>query len=375
MSGARALGLGGALLLLIALDVVIARVNVFGLLLPPTQPTGFFTSVNYQLTAAVSALYGGPAAPRPVLFVGNSQLDTLIHPLRKMNAALIAAGAPAGTRTISMCVFGTAPTDDEVLTRDLSAVHPGVVVFGISGPDVGTTLERARDMPVTANLDVGWRDGLVPPIDLDARLDRWVRTVWRLYRYRRLLRDLVVPSDEPRTEPDLSEERTMAEVFASAMGAEPARKALALRPGFERAGSFADALPYLEALRGVEYVPGLRERWRTLRPQPLQIEALRRAASHVRDAGGRPVWVLLPENPLLELDPEVGSSVRQRSDEVTARLRAAASADAVPLVDLRRLLPPSGFSDLNHAFPLSPAEVMEPLAAALATRGLLAEKS
>src|SRR6185295_14841037 len=107
---------------------------------------------------------------------------------------------------------------------------------------------------------------------------------------------------------------------ASNMGEERARRTLALRPGFARGESFADALPYIESLRGVEYVPGLRERWRTLQPQALQIEALRRAALHVRDAGGRPVWVLLPENPLLELDPEVGSSVRQRSDEVVARL-------------------------------------------------------
>ena len=45
------------------------------------------------------------------------------------------------------------------------------------------------------------------------------------------------------------------------------------------------------------------------------------------------------------------------------------------LIDLRRLLPPGGFSDLNHAVPLSPAEFMQPLAAELASRGLLAENS
>jgi hypothetical protein len=247
-----------------------------------------------------------------------------------------------------------------------------VVVFGLSAPDIGTTLARAREMPVTATLDVGWRDGLIPPIDREARLDRWVRTGWRLYRYRRLLHDLIVVPSERRTSADfLGAFHPPAEHIEHMVGGERARAVMALRPGFERGDRFEEALPYLEALRGQDYLAGLRERWRALVPQPLQLEALSLAAHHVRQAGGRPAWVLLPENPLLDRDPEIGAEVRRKSDEVAALLRAAADELRVPVLDLRTLLPPSRFADLNHTLPRDAADVMRPLAAQLADHGLL----
>jgi hypothetical protein len=193
----RAVALAGALALLIALDVVLARVNVFTALMPARRPEGFFTLVNYQLADVVGTLYGASNGARPVVFLGNSQMESVIHPLGPFADRLVDAGAHPGTRAVSLCVIATAPTDDEVLARDLGPLHPGAVVFGIGAPDIGTPLSQARNMPVTRNLDVGWEDGLIPPADLESRLDRWVRTGWRLYRYRRLLRDLVLPPEGP----------------------------------------------------------------------------------------------------------------------------------------------------------------------------------
>jgi hypothetical protein len=92
----------------------------------------------------------------------------------------------------------------------------------------------------------------------------------------------------------------------------------------------------------------------------------------VRTAGGRPVWVVLPENPILERDPEIGGEVRRRSDAIVEQVAARADASNVPLIDERAALPPSAFLDLNHVFP-SRGESMKPLVARLAARGLLRE--
>jgi hypothetical protein len=271
-------------------------------------------------------------------------------------------------------VWGTASTDAEVLTRDLSALHPGLVVIGFGVLDIGTTLDRAREMPVTSTLDAGWRNGMVPAADLEGRLDRWARTVSRLYRYRRLLRDLVLPPDGWRRGiAPLPSPKTPEELMERTYGPERARKLAELRPGFVRGERYEDALPYLVELKGREYVDGLRERWRTLVPDALQLEALRRAAIHVRHAGGRPVWVLLPENPVMELDPVIGTEVRRRSDDVARAVQAAAAEVGVPVLDLRHMLPAGGFSDLNHAMVRGASDFMKPFAAQLAAHHLLAE--
>jgi hypothetical protein len=373
----RALALAVALALLVAVDAVIARVDVFTPLMPATRPAGFFSLVNYQLTDVVRTLSREATTPRPWVFLGNSQMESVIHPLSAVSQRLVEAGAPDGTRALSLCVIATAPTDAEVVARSLGPLHPDVVVFGIGAPDIGTSLEQARNMPVTRNLDVGWRDGLVPPADLEARLDRWVRTGWRLYRYRRLLRDLVLRPPGPRMSAGFFDAfHTQAELLALDYGPQPSdertARLLALRPAFEHGEPYADVVRYLDELRGPEYLRGLRERWRHLEPRAIQLEALVLATVHVRAAGGRPVWVVLPENPILERDPEIGGEVRRRSDAIVEQVAARADASNVPLIDERAALPPSAFLDLNHVFP-SRGESMKPLVARLAARGLLRE--
>jgi len=268
-------------------------------------------------------------------------------------------------------VFGTAAPDAEVIARGLGPLRPGTVILGLSPPDLGTSLERARAMPVTRVLDAGFRDGLVPPADWDARFDRWVRTVWRLYRYRVLLHDLLIPLGEPRMPILPVQFFTLPMMLEHDFGPDRARELLALRAVFERSQEPADFIRYVESLRGRDYLEGLRERWRELAPQPLQLEAVRRFTAHVRAAGGRPAWLLLPENPLLARDPVVGSDVTRLSDEVASQLTANAAVLAVPLLDLRRALPPSAFTDLNHLV-FSSGVLFPALAAALESHGLLA---
>jgi hypothetical protein len=362
---AKRLGLLGALGILIAVDVVIARVDVLGRLAPTSRPTSLLSSISRQLVDVASTLSGRERAT--VVLLGNSQMEAAVRPLSALRARLVAAGAPADVSVASLCVFATAPTDAEAVSRHLGRLRPQVAVLGMSAPDLATPAVRARDMPLRRLLDVGWRTGPVAPADLEERLDRSVRSVWHLYRYRQLFRFVLFPPDERRT-PASRLEATLGvgELLAESYGPERARHLLGLRDAALATGAWAQVAAYVDALRGEEYRRGLHERWRGLEVADVQIEALRRFAANTRAARVQPVWVLLPENAWLESDPVVGAEVARRSDAVAARVRAEAERAAVPFVDLRTALGPDAFLDLNH-LAYNQGALIPALAAAVAT--------
>jgi hypothetical protein len=138
--------------------------------------------------------------------------------------------------------------------------------------------------------------------------------------------------------------------FAAVYGRERAPELLELRAKYKEGASYADVERYVAAVQGDAYLPGLRERWRSLEPDPLQLEALRHFVANVRAAGGRPVFVLLPENPAFEADPDVGAEIPERSERAARAVRGEADALGVPLIDLRHAVGREGFLDLNHLF-------------------------
>src|SRR5215831_6121253 len=192
----RARALGVALFLLVLLDVMIARFDVFTPLVGDTLPTTLFAKLNVQVIDLVRTLERPPAAHPLLVLIGNSQTDMATRPLGVLEQSLVAAGARHDVEVVSLCVYGTAVTDAEVVSRGVGRLAPRIVVLGLSPLDLGFTVERSRAAPVIRLLDVGLRDGVVPPADLEARLDRMVRTVWRLYRYRSLFRELLLPPAE-----------------------------------------------------------------------------------------------------------------------------------------------------------------------------------
>lgn len=367
----RRRGLAVAAGLLVLLDLAIRRWDAFGPLVRDTVPASFFASVNAQVTDAIRTLEHPPATRDPVVLLGNSQMDFGSRPLPAMRDALVAAGAPTDTSVVPLFVYASAISDAEILTRSIARLRPRVVVLGVSAPDVGTPIEVARVTPVERILDVGLRDGPVEPGSLEDRLDRWVRTTWRLWARRALFADLLAPATGrrvPRDEADRA--RSRDEVLAAQAGPGNAALVRRLRPAFEAGEDWAAVEAYLAALQGPGYLPGLRERWRDLAPQPVQERALRALARHVREAGATPVFALLPENPLLERDPEIGGLVRARSDAAARAVERAAREGGAVVVDLRQGFPPTAFLDLNHLF-RQHGGFAPRLAGALAERGVL----
>jgi hypothetical protein len=368
---ARAVALAVAAGLLVALDAGLAYVDVFALLQPDTRPTSLFAGVRDQVTDVVRASYGLPPGGPPVVLVGNSQLEWATRRYDTLAAALVARGSPADTRVVSLCVNATAPTDFEVLSRGLGPLRPWIVVVGLSPPDLGVPLVHARTLPVVRWLDTGWRDGPVAPAGLEGHLDRWLRTTSRLWRWRELLHDVAVPAREQRVPRDyLDAPRTPIEVYTMLADRERAARIAAARATFDASHRVEDFRRYVDELHGESYVAGLRERWRTLEVQPLQLAALRSLAEHVRAAGGTPVWLLLPENPFLRLDAEVGRDVDRLSDEVARAVTRLSEEIGVPVLDLRHTVGPEGFLDLNHLF-MARSGFAPILAEAMERRGLL----
>lgn len=369
---ARLAALGAAAALLVLLDVTLAYVDVFALLSPDTRATSLFAGVREQVTDTVRASYGLPPGGPPVVLLGNSQLEWAARRYDAFASTLVAHGAPADARVVSLCVNATAPTDFEVLARGLRPLRPWLVVVGLGPPDLGVPLVQARMLPVVRWLDTGWRDGPVTPDGLEGRLDRWLRTASRLWRWRVLLHDAVAPAREPRVPRSyLDAPRTPEEIYAMLAGPAAAAEIAAARAAFEASGDVNDFRRYVARLHGPDYLAGLRQRWRTLDTQPLQLAALRLLAEHVRTAGATPAFVLLPENPFLRLDPEVGTLVQQRSDAAADAVRALADATGVAALDLRRSVGPEAFLDFNHLF-IDRSGFGPILAEAMARRGLLA---
>lgn len=360
------------MLLLVLLDVALRRFDLLTALSDDTMPATFFAAVNSQVIDAARTLRSGrPDGTRPIVLMGNSQMDFGTRPLPLLRDALVTAGAPAGTEVVPLFVYASTVTDAEVLSREVRRLHPSVVVLGVSAPDMGTTLEISRGTPVHRVLDTGIADGPVSSGSIEERLDRWVRTAWHGFAQRSLYADLLFPPPGRRVPRSFADRVEPKEDFLRRFAAEDrAERAVELRPAFERGDDPGAVAEYLDALQGPGYLDGLRKRWRDLSPQPVQSAALEAFARNVREAGAVPVFLLVPENPLLERDPEIGAFVRERSEAAAAAVRQAAAAMEAPVVDLRRGFEPEQFLDLNHLF-REHGGLAPRLAGELSSRGLV----
>ncbi|MFM7737065.1 MAG: hypothetical protein ACKPBU_13940, partial [Alphaproteobacteria bacterium] len=78
----RRRGLLAAVLLLVLLDVGLRRLDLLSALSDDTMPATFFAAVNSQVIDAVRTLRSGrPREARPIVLMGNSQMDFGARPL------------------------------------------------------------------------------------------------------------------------------------------------------------------------------------------------------------------------------------------------------------------------------------------------------
>lgn len=290
-----------------------------------------------------------PAALR-VAILGNSlvwfpaQPAYVARELRRADPGL-------DVRVDNLSFFGAKIGDIEIVSRQLRRLDPSVVVLALGGTElVPTSLPLVN--PTGRLLEVGWADGPLPPASQAERVERWLRTAWPLYRFRKFARDGLAD----RVHPAVEDER-VPEHFASAaevltfLDANLGATSAAAFERFRRA-------PTLDA-----YIAYLRARW--LPPEPFDplpdpatltldspgVVVLDRLLARLAAGPWQTVVLLTPENPILDLDREGRYHRLGFSDHAAGLIETVAARHGMRVVDARRWMPAEAFMDFVHLFP------------------------
>src|SRR5207249_2348150 len=128
-----------------------------------------------------------PVVRTPVALLGNSRIflsarESFVQPeLARLPAARDAS-------VVNLGIFGAGLGDQETLVRHLGRLHPELVVLTMGTSDLlGTAASPLAGEPARL-LRVGWASGVEPRDTPVERVDRWIRTLWPLYRFREFAR-------------------------------------------------------------------------------------------------------------------------------------------------------------------------------------------
>lgn len=285
-----------------------------------------------------------------VALLGNSRVVLAVREHR-LEGALAGLRPEMDVAVSNLGIFGSFMGETAMLARHLDRLDPTVVVLAIGAPDLARQPTHPAGEGPMDLLRIGWREGQLRDESIGARVDRWLRTVWPLYRFREFAREAILDAVLRRPDPGPPPEdfATRTALFAHLYGerAEAVHEAYRL---WERDGGLDAYASYLAAA-GPGHLARRKERAR--RREPLTREA---PAVVILDAlladfarAGRPTLVLLmPENPLLAEDT-VGVFHRPGLADEGARIAVALGAShGIPVVDGREWLPADRFLDFDH---------------------------
>jgi hypothetical protein len=352
-----------ALLFLFIIDSALTRTP---LLWGPTafENSGGLRTVFPQTYQVLRKIYA-PArdAEQKVALLGSSRL-ALSAKERGIEHALLQAAPGRDLAVSNLAIFGSHIGDTAVLSRHLGAMDPDLVVLTVGAVDLlRPAVNPDADGP-TSLLEIGWREGPVPDAGLGERVDRWGRTGWRLYRFREFVREALLDRILRRPDPgppptQFDDTRAFFRHMYGERGdaIEVARNIFLAEPtleGFTR---------YVETV-GPEHLKRQRDRARqtqVLDESSPSVVVLGMLLEELAASGVHGVVLLMPENPLLELDVR-GEYHRPGMSERGASLtRRIAARYGVSVIDARRWLPARSFLDFDH--PIFELELFEePLA-------------
>jgi hypothetical protein len=310
-----------------------------------------------------------PAAVR-VALLGNSKMWFPARaPYVERELRRIAPDVDA--RIDNLSFFGARIGDMEIVSRLVGRLDPTLVVIGLGGSEIvpstwGELVNRTGRL-----LEIGWADGPLPPGGVQARMNRWLKTAWPLYRLRSFaryaIRDLVLPSPADRSFPDRF--ASSAEFFAFIHGPERGRQIDDAYREFQGGPTLDGFLHYLHLRYGGDQLlneplpdPAL------LRADGPGVRALDATLARLAELPVRTVVLLLPENPLLDADREGRYHRPGFSDRAAEIIRDVARRHGATVVDGRRWMPAESFVDLVHLMP-DLSGFQKPLAELILERG------
>jgi hypothetical protein len=256
-------------------------------------------------------------------------------------------------RVDNLAIFGARIGDFEIISRYLADVHPSLVIVTLNGADLVPTTWGELINPSGELLDVGWRDGPLPPPSVAARVDRWARTVWPLYRLRRFVRERIVDALS-FTKPDsaLPDRFTsLQEYFDFFGGPRRGKRMLAAYEAWRREPTLANFVTYLgggtRKFGLTEPVPPPD----TLTMSSPGVVVLDRLLARLGAEPFPTIVLLMPENPLLDEDVDGTYHRPGFSDHAAEIIRQVADRHGVRVVDGRRWMSADRFADIVHLFP------------------------
>jgi hypothetical protein len=341
---------GLALVFIFGIDAAITRTSV---LWGPTafENSGGPRTVFPQTFQVARKIYAPEReAEVRVALLGSSRI-VLSAREEGVERALVERDPGLDVKVSNLGIFGSFIGDTAMLARHLDALDPSVVVLTLGGPDLLRKTVNLRAEGPMRVLRIGWSDGPLPARSFGERTDRWVRTLWPLYRFREFAReavlDRVLRRPDPGPPPRDFDSRLAA--FEHLYGDRAARVEAAYRV-FLADRSLDSFTSYVEVASPEHLKRGRARAKKTLpldRETP-SVEVLDALLAELA-ASWRPVAVLLmPENPLLDLDVK-GEFHRPEISQQAARLvREIADRHGVSVMDGRRWLPVDCFLDFDH---------------------------
>jgi hypothetical protein len=342
---------GLALVFLFGIDAVITRTS---LLWGPTafENSGGLRTVFPQTYQVARKIYAPERdAELRVALLGNSRI-VLSAREKGLERALAQRDPDLDVKVSNLGIFGSFIGDTAVLTRHLGALDPSLVVLTLGGVDLLRTPANLRAEGPMRVLRIGWSDGPLPARSFRERIDRWARTLWPLYRFREFAREVALDRAlrRPDPGPPPRDFDSRLALFEYLYGDRAARVEAAYRV-FLADSTLENFASYVE-VASPEHLNRGRARAQKTLPLDRDTPSVRVLDALLAElaAAGRPVFVLLmPENPLLDLDAE-GEFHRPGISQQAARLvREIATGHGIPVVDGRRWLPVDCFLDFDHA--------------------------
>jgi hypothetical protein len=256
-------------------------------------------------------------------------------------------------RVDNLAIFGLHIGDLEIISRHLAQAQPTLVIVTLGGADLVPTSWGKLVNPTGELLDIGWSAQPLAEETAADRVDRWARTVWPLYRFRRFAREVIadrvspVPGDREFPDHLTSHQEYFDFVHGKTLGA----KVGAAYREWREDGTLAGFVGYLgvtgKSRALTEPVPAPE----TLTPDSPGVRLLDQLLARLAAGPWSTIVLLMPENPLLADDADGTYHRPGFSDRMAGLITETAARYGIPVVDGRTWLPADAFADFVHVFP------------------------
>jgi hypothetical protein len=342
---------GLALVFLIAIDAALTRTSI---LWGPTafENSGGLRTVfpqTYQVLRKIYAPEGDPDAR--VVLLGNSRLALSLEGDDGVERAIERTGSAAEIEVSNLAIFGSYIGDMAMLSRHLDVLDPDLIVLTVGGQELSRTPVNPDPSGPATTLRLGWSDGPVPSKGPAETLDRWARTAWPLYRFREYVReallDRLLGRPDPGPPPAHFENEMAA--FRHLYG-KRAPEIAAARDRFLEQQTLENFTTYVETV-GPEHLERQRKRVAATRPVDAStpaVQALDEMLRELSESGRRVIVLLMPENPILDLDTRHELHRPVVLDQGVALVEGMGARYGIQVIDGRRWLPVEAFLDFHH---------------------------